>query len=254
MIDERTLHSILIFIGIGFASIVFVSLFFINAPYGRHARRGWGPALPNHLGWTLMEAPSALLFALYFFTGTAPKNLPLLLFFGLWEAHYVHRAFIYPLTIRDGSKKMPLTVMLLGILFNTWNAFLNGHYLFTLSGGYPADWVSDPRFIIGVGLFAAGYITNRWADTVLRGLRKPGEVNYRIPRGGLFNLVSCPNYLGEIVEWAGWALATWSLAGLAFALWTVANLAPRAHAHHRWYRQTFPDYPADRHALFPGVW
>ena len=70
-------------------------------------------------------------------------------------------------------------------------------------------------------------------------------------RGGAFELVSCPNYLGEILEWCGWALATWSWPGLAFALYTIANLAPRAVTHHRWYRETFPDYPPKRRALVP---
>jgi protein-S-isoprenylcysteine O-methyltransferase Ste14 len=65
--------------------------------------------------------------------------------------------------------------------------------------------------------------------------------------------VSCPNYLGEMLEWFGWALATWSIAGLAFALYTVANLLPRALQHHRWYRAKFADYPADRKALVPYV-
>jgi hypothetical protein len=65
--------------------------------------------------------------------------------------------------------------------------------------------------------------------------------------------VSAPNYLGEIVEWSGWALATWSLAGLAFALYTTANLAPRALANHRWYRQQFPGYPPERRALLPHL-
>ena len=50
-------------------------------------------------------------------------------------------------------------------------------------------------------------------------------------------------YLGEIVEWGGWALLTWSPTGLAFFVWTVANLAPRAWSHHRWYHEKFPDYP-----------
>jgi hypothetical protein len=44
--------------------------------------------------------------------------------------------------------------------------------------------------------------------------------------------VSCPNYLGEILEWIGWAIATWSLAGWVFAIWTMANLAPRAFTNH----------------------
>jgi protein-S-isoprenylcysteine O-methyltransferase Ste14 len=70
----------------------------------------------------------------------------------------------------------------------------------------------------------------------------------------LYRWISCPNYLGEIVEWSGWALATWSLPGLAFAVWTAANLAPRAHSHHLWYREHFEDYPPQRKALLPGLW
>ena len=65
--------------------------------------------------------------------------------------------------------------------------------------------------------------------------------------------MSCPNYLGEILEWTGWAIASWSLAGAAFAVYTAANLAPRAFAHHAWYRQQFQDYPARRKALVPFV-
>jgi steroid 5-alpha reductase family enzyme len=103
-------------------------------------------------------------------------------------------------------------------------------------------------------LFVAGFIVNRWADLALRSLRKPGETGYRIPYGGLFRHVSCPNYLGEVVEWCGWALATWSLPGLAFAVWTFANLAPRARAHHAWYHSNFEDYPAERKALIPWIW
>jgi protein-S-isoprenylcysteine O-methyltransferase Ste14 len=63
--------------------------------------------------------------------------------------------------------------------------------------------------------------------------------------------VSSPNYLGEIVQWTGWAIATWSLGGLAFALYTAANLAPRALDNHRWYQDHFDDYPPRRRALIP---
>ena len=66
--------------------------------------------------------------------------------------------------------------------------------------------------------------------------------------------MACPNYLGEIIEWAGFAIATWSLPGLAFALMTAANLVPRAGANWLWYRRTFPEYPPERKALIPRVW
>jgi len=84
-------------------------------------------------------------------------------------------------------------------------------------------------------------------------LRKPGETGYRIPQGGLYGLISCPNYFGELVIWTGWTIATWSLAGLSFAVFTAANLVPRALANHRWYKNTFAEYPSERRAVFPFV-
>lgn len=44
-----------------------------------------------------------------------------------------------------------------------------------------------------------------------------------MPAGGPFRLVCCPNLAGEIVEWNGFAVLTWSLAGFAFAFRTKAN-------------------------------
>ena len=248
------LQFVMILVGLGVAAGVFIALFFVSAPYGRHARRGWGPMIPNHLSWFIMESPSVVMFALFFAVGTVPKNLPVILFFILWELHYVHRAFIYPWTIRDGHKKMPLGVMVLGFGFNLGNSYANGYYLFALSGGYPLSWLLDPRFLVGVSLFLVGFIINRWSDLSLRALRRPGEVTYSVPYGGLFNFISCPNYLGEIIEWCGWALTTWSLPGLAFAVWTFANLAPRARSHHAWYFAYFPGYPHQRKALIPWIW
>ena len=82
-------------------------------------------------------------------------------------------------------------------------------------------------------------------------LRQPGETGYKIPRGGTYRWVSCPNYLGEMLQWLGWAIASWSLAGAAFAVFTLANLLPRAIAVHRWYKDEFPDYPPARRAVIP---
>ncbi len=65
--------------------------------------------------------------------------------------------------------------------------------------------------------------------------------------------MSCPNYLGEMMEWGGWTLACWNLGALAFLVWTVANLAPRAIKTHRWYRDRFSDYPPKRKALLPFI-
>ena len=237
------------------AAGTFISLFFIAAPYGRHMRRGWGPPLPNWLGWLLMEAASPIGMLVFFFLGAAPKTATTIVFLVMWEAHYIQRTFIYPFLLRDGNKKMPLAIPLMALGFNLGNAYINGRYLFHFADDrYTTDWLVDPRFIAGTTLFVAGYFINRWADNTLRNLRKPGETGYKIPHGGLYHYISCPNYFGEIIEWIGWALATWSISGLTFAIWTTANLVPRAWSHHKWYYEEFSEYPQERKALLPGVW
>ncbi len=252
--NERTIFTIFLIASFFLAVLVFAALFFVAAPYGRHSRRGWGPAINNKVGWVIMEAPAPLVFAICFAFGSYANSLTALTFFSLWEAHYLHRAFIYPVGLRSSAKNMSLLVLSSGLVFNAVNSYLNGRYIFTFSGGYASEWLGDPRFIFGLALFIAGFIINRRADRTLHHLRLPGESCYKIPRGGLYRWISCPNYLGEIVTWVGWALATWSLPGLAFAIWTVANLAPRAYSHHTWYQDNFADYPSERKALVPGLW
>jgi 3-oxo-5-alpha-steroid 4-dehydrogenase 1 len=229
-------------------------LFFITAPYGRHSRKGWGPTLDNRMGWMVMESASALLFALFFILGNHRDSSTAIVFLVMWEAHYVHRAFIYPLSLHGPSKRIPILIVGFGLFFNGVNAYLNGRFLFSLSGGYDSTWLSDPRFITGIMLFLAGFMINRHSDQILGGLRKKDTNGYKIPYGGFYRWVSSPNYLGEIAIWCGWALATWSLPGLAFAIWTIANLVPRARANHIWYKSEFADYPAERRALIPGIW
>jgi steroid 5-alpha reductase family enzyme len=137
-----------------------------------------------------------------------------------------------------------------GVAFNALNASINARFISHV-GRYDASWLADPRFVIGAALFAVGLVVNLRADAALRRLRRPGETGYQIPRGGLYERISCPNYAGEMLEWSGWAVAAWSPAGLAFAVYTAANLVPRALDHHAWYRRTFPDYPPERKALVP---
>jgi 3-oxo-5-alpha-steroid 4-dehydrogenase 1 len=228
-------------------------LFFIAAPYGRHVRKGWGHTVGNKLGWVLMEAPAPVSFLVCFILGGG-AGITGIFFLALWEAHYIHRAFIYPFSLRGAARRMPLSVVSMGFFFNVMNGYLNGRYIYTYSGGYSASWLADPRFILGAVLFITGFVINRRADLVLRGLRGPGESGYKISNDRLFRWVSSPNYLGEITIWTGWALATWSLPALVFAFWTVANLLPRARANHAWYKANFPDYPPERKALVPGIW
>ena len=250
---EFEFHRLLVWGMLGVAAVTFGYLFRRTAPYGRHyAGSGWGPDISSKVGWVVMEWPAVLFFLSVYLQGEAASNVVPLVFLTMWQVHYVHRAFIYPFRARSAGN-MPLSVVMSGLVFNLVNAYINARLVSEL-GVYGDSWLSDPRFMLGATVFVGGMILNIHSDNILFRLRKHRTTQYGVPYGGAFRYVSCPNYLGEIVEWTGWAIATWSLAGLSFAALTFANLAPRAVANHRWYRQNFPDYPPERRALIPGVW
>ena len=116
------------------------------------------------------------------------------------------------------------------MLFNTLNAYMQGGWLFYVSpvDYYSADWLTSLPFLAGTALFLFGMGVNIHSDRIIRNLRKPGDTAHYLPRGGMFRWVTSANYFGELVEWTGFAILTWSVSGAVFALWTFANLAPRA--------------------------
>jgi protein-S-isoprenylcysteine O-methyltransferase Ste14 len=252
-VTELEFHRTLAWGVIATGAVVLVLLFFITAPYGRHTRAGWGPLISSRLGWMLMESPAVLFFAAVYARGPHAASVVPLVFCTLWLTHYIYRAFVYPLRLRDAKKPMPLAISAMAIVFNLINAYLNARWLSSL-GHYSPSWLLDPRWLVGASAFVAGMALNVHSDNILFSLREPGERHYSIPEGGAFRWVSSPNYLAELIEWGGWAIATWSLAGLAFFCFTLANLLPRAIAHHRWYHRTFPNYPKSRRAIIPWPW
>jgi hypothetical protein len=245
------LYQFSILLVLSLAAAVFILLFFISAPYGKFLRKGWGPSIKSRWAWMIMESPSPLL--MIFFIISAPAiTVPALIFLTLWLAHYLHRTFIYPFTQSGSRKEYPLLLVGMALVFNCFNGFINGYGIFWVTR-YDTTWLGSWQFISGILIFATGYVINKTADEKLRRLRKSSNEDYVVPRGWLFEYISCPHYFGEMVEWGGWALLTWSVPGLTFFIFTVANLFPRAVASHNWYRRKFQDYPSSRKAVIPFI-
>ena len=179
-----------------------------------------------------MELPAALTIAVCFAVRSAEHAVPWMML-ALWEIHYVHRSLVFPFRMRGGAQadadrdrgdggvlqrrqRLPQRSLAHRVRRAT-----------TRAGSSIRDSSSAST------MMASGFAINLRADATLRALRAPGETGYKIPTGGLYRYISCPNYFGEIIEWTGWAVLTWSLAGASFAVWTAANLAPRAWTHHR---------------------
>ena len=195
-----------------------------------------------------MEAPASLLMLSVFFL--VPFNPVVYLLLVVWQVHYFHRAFIYPFTLKS-QRVIPISVVVMAIVFNSANAFLNGYHFVLHQDAYNFSWLGSWNFVTGAMLFAAGYYITKRSDRILASLRTKANGDYQIPQGFLYPWVSSPNYLGEMIQWLGWGFMTLAPAAWVFLLWTIANLLPRAISHHRWYREHFPHYPKTRKAIMP---
>lgn len=236
--------------------VCFFLLFKVDAPYGKFSpgkNSIWGPLINAQFSWFIQESPSIVMALLFLFVWGGKQHLDNQansFFAYLYAFHYIVRSWIFPFFIR-GGKPSPLSVVLSAFFFCTVNGFLQCGYLLLHGPLYPKDYLTSWNVQLGLALFIAGWIINQHSDHILRNLRKPGETEYKIPRGGMFEYTSVANYTGEIIEWGGFALCCWSIPSFAFFLFTCFNLIPRALSYHRWYLQKFNNYPKDRKAVIP---
>ncbi|MEE0984581.1 MAG: DUF1295 domain-containing protein [Bacteroidaceae bacterium] len=218
---------------------VFVTLYFVDAGYGKFRSNKWGYSINNKLGWVLMECPALIPIA-YTIVALTPSALAIL-FMSLYALHYVYRSFIFPALLK-GNSKMPLAITAMGATFN----FTNSTLLCASVMAFPKESYTDIcsyagnwNFWLGIVLFFMGMYTHMKADHTIRNLRKPGDTNHYLPKGGLFDYVTSANYFGELLEWTGFAILLCNPAAWMFVWWTAANLVPRAHAINKKYRAEF---------------
>ncbi|KAB2596121.1 very-long-chain enoyl-CoA reductase [Pyrus ussuriensis x Pyrus communis] len=126
------------------------------------------------------------------------------------------------------------------------NVFRNSYYL-----NHPLYTpVSDLQMKIGFGIGIICQISNFYCHILLRNLRSPdGNGGYQIPRGFLFNIVTCANYTTEIYQWLGFNIATQTVAGYIFLIVAASIMTNWALAKHRRLKKIFdgkdgrPKYP-----------
>ena len=233
------------YIWILIALIVFPINLIYKAPYGKHSTKKWGKSIDNKTGWILMELPALLTCPLIYFVIVEEINLSIG-FIILWITHYFNRTIIYPLRIKTKGKKIPIAIVASAFSFNMVNGILNGYFLTLVE----LESISHIYLILGLIIFIIGIYINISSDNILIKLRT-NQKGYVIPKGKLFNYVSCPNFFGEIIEWLGFAIMTLNPGSISFLIWTICNLIPRSKAHHKWYQENFKDYPKKRKAVIP---
>ncbi|XP_056135614.1 3-oxo-5-alpha-steroid 4-dehydrogenase 2a [Lampris incognitus] len=220
-----------------------------GARYGRYVDPGLRRTCPARVAWFAQELPALLVpLLLLWSSASPPSSAGTTLLLCTFCLHYFHRTFIYALLTR--GRPCPVHIVVCSVIFCSINGFLQGHYLLHCAH-FQHTWLTNFRIAAGLLLFYLGMAINIHSDVILRNLRRPGEVVYRIPRGGMFEYVSGANLFGEILEWLGYAVATWSLASFSFTFFTMCSIGPRAYHHHRDYLHKFKDYPRSRKAVIP---
>ncbi|XP_024031029.1 very-long-chain enoyl-CoA reductase isoform X2 [Morus notabilis] len=138
------------------------------------------------------------------------------------------------------------------------NVFRNCAYYWTF-GAFIAYYVNHPLYTpvssdlqmkIGFGFGIICQSANFYCHILLSNLRSPGgSGGYQIPRGFLFNIVTCANYTTEIYQWLGFNIATQTVAGYVFLVVAALIMSNWALAKHRRLRKLFdgkdgrPKYP-----------
>ncbi|XP_031117354.1 3-oxo-5-alpha-steroid 4-dehydrogenase 1 [Ipomoea triloba] len=156
----------------------------------------------------------------------------------VFEVLFVHKY--------SGSMDVEATIAIsLSYLISTANMIYAQH----LTHGFPEPQVDLKT--VGAGIFLIGILGNLYHHYLLSSLRTEGEKQYKIPQGGLFNLVVCPHYLFEVLGFVGISCISQTWYAFMFTLGTTLYLMGRSVATRRWYHSKFEHFPKDRKAIIP---
>jgi very-long-chain enoyl-CoA reductase len=189
------------------------------------------------------------------FSGEGTLLVPVIAGFVLWCAHFARRTAESLFVHRYGKAAVPVGDIITEYVyywgFAAWNAWS------LTASNYRA---ADLRVVLlGAVVFVLAELGNAKAHRMLRDLRPLGTKQRVIPRGFLFERVSSPHYLFEILSWLGFAIVVQTWAALAFLVVGAGILGAWAHTRHVAYRKDFDGlegrekYPEARRALVPGI-
>ena len=152
------------------ALVTFIYLFYVDAPYGRHIRKGWGKNISARLGWVVMESPCVILMIIYAWLVKDQLQIAHKVFLTLWLIHYIHRSFIYPFVIDMTNPKMPVSIAASAFFFNIVNVNVQAFGIFFFTE-YAQNWMNSPVFYLGIFIFFVGMFINIRSDYLIVSLR-----------------------------------------------------------------------------------
>lgn len=174
--------------------------------------------------------------------------------FGLIVLHFIKREYETLFVHKFSANTMPAR-----------NILKNSFFYWAVSGALCAYSVYHPRSLaakadlpivdaIGTLIYLFAESGNALVHRYLSSLRSTGGTERKIPVGYGFEIVTCPNYMFEILAWVGVILVSrdWSVA--FFIAIGALQMYDWAKGKERAYRKEFGDnYKKKRYVLLPGL-
>ena len=166
--------------------------------------------------------------------------------------HYLKRELETVLVHRFSSDTMPIR-----------NIFKNSfHYWFT-GGIMIAYFLYHPLYTplhspmtvnLCALLFIIAELSNAKCHLILRDLRPAGTRVRGVPRGFLFDYVTCANYTTELAAWLVFAFMINTLTGWLWIAFCLVLLMQWSYKRHVALRKEFGEKAPRRKILIPFVW
>ncbi|KAI1195260.1 3-oxo-5-alpha-steroid 4-dehydrogenase-domain-containing protein [Nemania serpens] len=177
--------------------------------------------------------------------------------FAMIVAHFVKRELEVLFVHKFSANTMPAAFIVRNSLFYWAFAGLLGAleiYAPFSPAARTAPFLSSPLDLLGLALYLLGELANANVHWYLAALRKPGETARKIPRGLGFGLVTCPNYMFEIVAWVGIILVTRSPTLVVFIVIGSYYMYIWGWGKEKAYRKQFGDkYKKKRFVMLPSL-
>ncbi|KAM0556815.1 hypothetical protein ACHAPJ_005875 [Fusarium lateritium] len=174
--------------------------------------------------------------------------------FGMIMLHFIKREYETLFVHKFSATTMP------------WrNIFKNSAFYWAVSGVICAYSIYHPSSLaakakepaidaVGIALYTFGESMNALVHRYLSTLRSTGGTERKIPVGYGFDIVTCPNYLYEVLAWIGIILVSRDWTVIVFISIGIAQMVAWAKGKERAYRKEFGDrYKKKRYIMFPGL-
>ncbi|GAO13388.1 uncharacterized protein UV8b_00632 [Ustilaginoidea virens] len=191
---------------------------------------------------------------LLFKDGHGPMSTSQWLTFAMIVAHFVKREVETLFVHKFSANTMPF-----------FNVFKNSFFYWALSGLLCAVSIYSPNSfaaradtplfdLVGFGLYLFGESANAMVHLYLSSLRSAGGTERKIPSGYGFSLVTCPNYMYEILSWVGIIIVSRDWTVVLFIAIGAAQMYAWAKGKEVAYRKEFADkYKKKRYVILPGL-